>query len=150
MASGQAPGAKLRIYIVKPNRKRIPVFQGVNEQTGPGGSPDGAQATVKSNELPLMNVARDVAEGGDRIVITGELTTADGLDSSDSVFNVPFVRNGAVEYLSRSDFGYTTDYPAATPVGVEFDLGAGYTVPQGEKINIGGGTYFISLENDTA
>ena len=150
MASGQAPGAKLRIYVQAPDKRKHPVFQGVNEQTGPAGSADGVQQTVKANELPYMPLSDFVAKGGDKIVITGELTTADGLDASDSVFNVPIMRNGNLEYLSRSDFGYTTDYPASSPVSVELQLGSGYTVPEGDQIQIGGGTFFMSLENDTA
>ena len=150
MASGQATGAKLRIYVQAPDKRKHPVFQGVNEQTGPAGSPDGVQGTVKANELPIMPLSSFVAKGGDKIVITGELTTADGLDASDSVFNVPIMRNGNLEYLSASDFGYSTDYPASTPASVELPLGAGYTVPEGDTIQVGGGTFFMSLENDTA
>jgi len=44
--------------------------------------------------------------------------------------------------------GYTTDLPAASVASVEHQLGAGYTVPEGDQVQIGGGTYFISIEND--
>lgn len=151
MASGQAPGAKIRIYGVTPTRSKNILFQGVNEQTGPGGSPDGVQATVKANELPVMQVQKKmVLKGGDKLYLTVEQTTADGLDASDCVFNIPIVRNGNVEYLSRSDFGFSTDYPASSPADTELPMGAGYTVPEGDNIILGGGTYFISVENDAA
>jgi len=58
------------------DEKRL--FAGVNEQTGPGGSPDGAQATVKANELPHMPVHPFTLKGGDKIVLKCELTAADG------------------------------------------------------------------------
>ena len=148
MTSDQATGAKLKLYAVSPSGKKEPLFQGVNEQTGPAGSPDGVQGTVKANELPLMSVTPFVLKGGDILRLFAILTTADGLDASDSIFNVPILRNGALEYLSISDFGYSTDYPASTPAGVELQLGAGYTVPENDQIQLGGGTYFMSLEND--
>jgi len=43
MASDQATGAEIRIYAKDPAGNEVKLFQGVNEQTGPGGSPDGAQ-----------------------------------------------------------------------------------------------------------
>lgn len=150
MVSGQATSAKLRIYATAPSGRKEPLFQGVNEQTGPAGSPDSVQATVKANELPFMPVAPFTLKGGDKLQIFAILTVADGLDASDSVFNVPILRNGALEYLSRSDFKYTTDYPASSPIDVELQLGDGYQVPENDVIQLGGGNYFMSLENDTA
>lgn len=150
MASGAHPGAKLLLYAVAPNGDKKRLFQGVNEQTGPGGSPDGAQATVKDNELPFMPLVPFVLRGGDKLILYGIMTTADGSDASDSVFNVPIRRNGSLEYLSASDFGYTSDMPAASLATVEHQLGAGYTVPQNDLIQLGGGKYFMSWQNDTA
>lgn len=150
MASDQANGAILKIYGVAPSGKKTPLFQGVNEQTGPAGSPEGVQATVKDNELPFMPINPIELSGGDKIVLFAVLKTADGLDASDSVFNVPIKRNGALEFLSTADFGYTTDYPASSPADVELQLGSGYTVPEGDKVLLGGAKYFMSLENDTA
>lgn len=150
MASDQATGAKIILYGVSPSGDKKRLFQGVNEQTGPGGSPDGVQATVKANELPVMPVSPIKLPGGYKIVAYAVLTTADGLDASDSVINVPILRNGNLEYLSISDLGYTTDYPALSPASVELQLGAGYTVPENDIIQVGGGTFFISIENDTA
>lgn len=151
MASGQDTQAKIRIYRVTPNKDKRLLFQGVNARTGPGGAPDGAQATVKDNELPSMGVASSFPlRGGDKLQMTVELSTADGIDASDCVFNVPIVRNGQVEELSIADFGFTVDYPASTPASVELPLGAGYTVPENDTIFLGGGKFFISVENDTA
>lgn len=52
--------------------------------------------------------------------------------------------------MSRADVGYTTDLPAASVVNVEHQLGAGYTVPEGDSIQLGGNKYFLSWEDDTA
>ena len=149
MASDQLTAAELRIYAVSPGGDKKRLFQGVNEQTGPGGSPDGAQATVKDNELPYMPVHPFVMKGGDRLVMVGVMKGTDGADASDSVMNIPIRRNGALEYLSTTDIGYTSDLPAASVVEVEHQLGAGYTVPEGDKVQLGGGKYFISWEDDT-
>lgn len=150
MASDQLTNAEIKIYAVSPGGNRSILFQGVNEQTGPGGSPDGAQAVVKDNELPHMPVNNIPLKGGDKLIIYGVMKTADGADASDSIFNVPIRRNGNLEYLSRADLNYTTDLPAASVVNVEHQLGAGYTVPEGDTIHLGGGKYFISWEDDTA
>lgn len=149
MASDQLTAAEIRLYAVSPNGDKVRLFQGVNEQTGPGGSPDGAQATVKDNELPFMNLHPFKLKGGDKLVAYMVIKATDGADASDAVMNIPIVRNNGLEYLSRTDIGYTTDYPASSPVDVELQLGAGYTVPEGDVIQLGGGKYFISLEDDT-
>ena len=148
MASDQLTNAEIRIYAVSPSGDKKRLFQGVNEQTGPGGSPDGAQAVVKDNELPFLPVNPFVLKGGDKLVVYGVMKTADGADASDSIFNVPIRRNGALEHLSRADLGYTTDLPASSVANVEHQLGAGYTVPEGDRIQLGGGKYFISWEDD--
>lgn len=148
MASDQLTGATLRIYGVAPNGDKKKLFQGVNEQTGPGGSPDAAQATVADNALPFMPLNPFKLTGGWKIIVTGEMTTADGADASDSVFNIPIRRSGSQEYLSSADIQYTSDLPAASVANVEHQLGAGYTVPQGDVVQVGGGKYFMSWEND--
>jgi hypothetical protein len=148
MASDQLTGAEIRIYAVSPGGDKKRLFQGVNEQTGPGGSPDGAQATVKDNELPYMPLHPFQLKGGDKLVVFGVMKAADGADASDSVFNVPIRRNGALEFLSVADFGYTSDIPASSVANVEHQLGAGYTVPQGDVVQLGGAKYFMSWEND--
>ncbi len=151
MASIQLAGAVLEIYAEAPNGDRKKLFSGVNEQTGPGGSPDGAQATVKDNELPFMPLNNFPVPGGWKLVLVGTLKTANGSDASDCVFNVP-VRDqtGAQRYLTRSDFGYDTDLPASTPADIKIDLGTGYTVPETQTLFVGGGKYFMSWEDATA
>jgi hypothetical protein len=150
MASDQNTGAIIAIVAKAPQGDEKRLFQGVNEQTGPAGSPDGVQATVKDNELPYMPKGNFVLKGGDKLIVKVTLKVADGIDASDCVFNIPVMRNGSLEYLSTADFNFTTDYPASTPASQEIPLGAGYTVPEGDTLVLGGGKYFISVENDTA
>jgi len=148
MVSDQQTNAKLELFAVAPNGDHKKLFQGVNEQTGPGGSADGAQSTVKDNELPFMPQHPFVMKGGDKLILYGTLTIADGADASDSIINVPIMRNGGLEYLSRSDMGYTVDLPAASVIDVRHQLGSGYTIPEGDSVRLGNGKYFISWEND--
>ncbi len=148
MASDQLTNAEIRVYAVSPSGDKRRLFSGINEQTGPGGSPDGAQATVKANELPFMPVQPFDLKGGDRLVFYGVMKGTDGADASDSIFNIPIVRNGRLEYLSRADIGYDTDIPAASVINIEHQLGAGYTIPEGDKVRLGGGVYFLSWEDD--
>ena len=150
MVSDQLTGAEIRLYAVNPAGDRKRLFQGVNEQTGPAGSPDGIQGTVKDNELPFMPTHPFVMRGGDKLLLVGVMKTADGADASDAVFNIPIKRNGALEFLSRVDINYTTDLPASSVANVEHQLGAGYTVPENDIVQLGGGKYFMSWEDDTA
>jgi hypothetical protein len=149
MVSDQLTGAEVLMYAEDPNGDRKRIFSGVNEQTGPGGSQDGVQATVKDNELPFMPLNQFPIPAGYKIILAARLKTADGADASDAVINIPVRdQSGAQRYLTRTDVGYTTDLPAATPAGIVVDLGAGYTVPDGQTLFLGGGKYFISLEDD--
>jgi hypothetical protein len=150
MASAANPQAKILIYAVSADGRKKRLFQGVNEQTGPSGSPDGVQGTVKANELPFMPVSNWVVKAGEKLVLYTILTVADGIDASDCVINVPIMRNGNLEYLSAADFNFTVDLPASTPTISETQLGTGYTVPESDKIMLGGGNFFISIQNDTA
>ncbi len=149
MVSDQATGAQIRFVAELPNGNRVKLFQGVNEQTGPGGSQDGVQATTKDNELPMMPQGGYAIRAGYKIIPQVKLTAADGLDASDAVFNVPVRdQNGQQQYLTRTDFGYDTDFPASTPASLWLDLGAGYTVPESQTLFFGGGKYFVSVEDD--
>lgn len=151
MASDQATGAEVILYAESPAGDRKKVFTGVNEQTGPGGSPDGVQATVKDNELPTMSLNQFAIPAGFKIILAVKLKVADGLDSSDAVINIPYRdQTGALNYLTRLDLGYDVDMPASTPADIIVDLGEGKTVPDGQTWFIGGGKYFMSVENDTA
>ena len=42
MVSDQLTNADIKIYAVSPDGRKVRIFVGVNEQSGPGGSPDGA------------------------------------------------------------------------------------------------------------
>jgi len=157
MASDQNTGAEVILYAESPAGNRTVIFKGVNEQTGPGGSPDGVQATVKANELPRMPLSTKVIPGGFKIVPVVKLKIADGVDTSDCVVSVPVTdQAGNLKYITRTDFGITTDLPASTPADLEIDLGTGYELANNEILRLGGSdgsmgaTYFISVENDTA
>jgi hypothetical protein len=147
MVSGQLNCVN-RLYAVRPDGKKLRLFSANNAVTGPGGSPDGVQATVKANELPEMAVNPQVLNPGTKIIPYVELRTSDGLDASDCVWSVPILRNGAPDYLNQDDLGINADLPAAFPVDREVPIGSGYTVEDGDNIQLGGGTYFISSEND--
>lgn len=156
MASDQLTGAEIIIYAETPAGNRTVLFKGVNEQTGPGGSPDGVQATVKANELPRMAISNKVLPGGTKIVPVVILKATDGMDASDCVFNLPVTdQAGNLKYLTTTDLGITVDLPAATPINLEIDIGTGYTQANNEVLRLGGSdgivgaTYFLSVEDDT-
>jgi len=155
MASDQLTGAEIILYAESPAGNRTVLFRGVNEQTGPGGSPDGVQATVKSNELPRMPLSGKVMPGGFKIIPVVKIKVADGMDASDCVFNVPVTdQNGNLKYLSTLDLGITADLPAASPINQELQIGTGYELANNEVLRLGGSemgmgaTYFMSAEND--
>ena len=148
MGSDQLTGAVLKIYAVSPDGRRVKLWQGVNEQSGPGGSPDGVQATVVDDGLPFMSKNPFPLKGGDTLLVTGIMRVADGADASDSVLNIPILRNGQMETLTRTDVRYTVDIPAASVIDIEHQLGLGYVVPQNDVIQLGGGKYFMSWEDD--
>jgi hypothetical protein len=149
MASDQLTGASVRVVCELPNGDRKKLFQGINEQTGPGGSPDGVQATVKDNELPYMPLSSFACPSGSKIIVQVKLSAADGADASDSVINIPVRdQSGNQVYLNRTDISYTADFPASSPASVWLDCGAGYTVPDSTVMFLGGGKYFISVEDD--
>ncbi len=149
MASDQLTGAIIKLYAESPAGDRKLVYTGVNEQTGPGGSPDSIQNTVKDNELPFMPLNKFGIMGGWKVILAMELKTADGSDASDCIANIPYRdASGSQKYLTLADFGHDVDFPAATPAGVTLDCGEGFTVPEGQTIFLGGGKMFISLEND--
>lgn len=157
MASDQNTGAEIIIFAENPAGDRVILFKGVNEQTGPGGSPDGVQATVKSNELPRMPLSNKVLMGGMKIIPAVRLKVADGVDASDCVFNIPVTDNaGNLKYLTTADLNISTDLPASTPANQIVDLGSGYELANNEVLRLGGSdggmgaTYFMSVENDAA
>lgn len=152
MASAVLPGAIVRFYGLngKTGGKKL-LHTCVNEAFNTGGSPDGALAskTVDTwNSLPL-NTTRLSGTRGDKVIATLELTAADGSDASDCVLYLPVISSvGGGRTLTWSDFGFTTDIPAATAASVELPLGAGYSIPYGEVVQVGGGKCVVSMESD--
>lgn len=135
----------------------VSVHRGRVELWGRGGSADGAIATALSAEtvthLPLMT--QKVAKAGNKINLRFKLDAADGVDKSDCVLMLPCVirdlstgkKSSLV--LSATDLGTATDLPAASPAGVWYEYGTGYTVPAGAEVALGGGAVFASIEDDT-
>jgi len=152
MASATQAGV-LRIYAISPSGQRVLTHQYRNGGAiSAGGSPDGVLANKTADKwvyVPKNNSV--VLTGGWKVAMTIELDASDGLDASDATIQFPItVRGAGVRYLTSADFGYTTDLPASTPASVEIPLGAGYTIPNGQAVKVGGAVGAISIENDTA
>jgi len=152
MASVTEPGT-LRVYAVTPEGQKVgPVYQARNG--GPisaGGSPDGVLANKTADKWAYMPKSNVVLSGGWKVFATIELDAADGIDASDCYVDIPITIKGAgIKHLNASDLGFSTDYPASTPAAIELPLGAGYTIPNGQLVKIGGDKAAISIEDDTA
>ena len=115
-----------------------------------GKSPDGVLANLTVDKWMFMPRAGPVGTGGCKIGIRFTPDAADGLDVSDGVIQIPVTySDGGVRYLNATDIGNTTDFPAATPAANPYFLGAGWTVPNGIRVMIGGGPVVISVEDDS-
>lgn len=120
-----------------------------------GKSPDGILANLTHDKQMKVPTAPPIGKGGDRVRIFASLDAADGIDASDCVIQVPVTyADGTEKSLSASDFGFTTDLPAATPAGNLVELGTGYLIPDGVRLRVGSASMLspivISLEDDTA
>jgi len=127
--------------------------------TGPvaaGGSPDGVLANQTADKQLIAPASRrGTAEGDDFVRLFYKGDAADGLDASDATILVAVTEDTGSEYqLTSSDFGYTTDYPAATPADQWIEIGSGFQVPKGRRLLMGSASLkmptVISIENDTA
>jgi len=154
MASGNAAG-ELRIYVEKAKTGDfVKVLVARSDSAiAAGFSPDGvlANLTIDKQTIYPRNT-RTVAVGGDVVHLLIKLDAADGLDASDSTIQVAFTEPTGLEgTLNASDFGYTTDLPAATVADQWVELGTGYTVPNNVSFQIGaaGTSTVIAIENDT-
>lgn len=149
MASATAPGV-VRVYATEPNGHKHLVYQFKNGgAVSAGGSPDGVLANKTIDTQLFIAKKRPILQGGWKVQLTLALTTADGLDASDSYIELPLsIRGAGVRHLTSADLGYTVDFPAASPASVELPIGAGYTVPNGEEAMIGGAHCVISVEDD--
>jgi len=152
MASAPLPRATVRIYGVNGTSGRKTLLHTiVNEAWNTGGSPDGVLASKTTNTWNTMplNQVRMSGTRGDKIVATVQLSAADGCDASDCVLYLPVVSSvGGVKTLTWEDFGFTVDLPAASAANVEHPCGAGYSVPYGEFVQVGGGAAVCSMEDD--
>ncbi len=141
-------GALFKIYAVNPMGSRNLVAQGETTYWGAGKSPDGviANSPEKWAYIPLSPL---VLTGGWKVLPTVTIhVTADGMDVSDGAWQIPVTIKGVgLRHLSVTDCG-GADLAASTTIGVEHDLGTGYTVPQGQELRIGGGKIFMSAEDD--
>lgn len=157
MASAIAPG-QFKVVVEDPVGNQYPQLKGDNQGAiAAGGSPDGVLAnTTIDKQVRVGTAARPVvATGGFYVRLFVKLSTADGLDVSDGVFQVAITEDsGAERQLSASDFGISTDIPAATPANQWFELGTGYAVPNNLRILVGSRSLttptVISIQNDTA
>ena len=143
----------LRLYATEPNGRKHLVWQGRNGGVvSAGGSPDGVLANKTADKwIFLPRIESPVLYGGWKVQLTLEMDASDGLDASDAFISIPIsVKGAGVRELTASDLGYSTDIPASTPAGIEVPIGAGYTIPNGEAVKIGGGPMAISIEDDTA
>lgn len=155
MASGLAPG-QFKIVVEDPFGNQTPTVKGDNQGAyAAGGSPDGVLANTTIDKQVKVGAFPPVATGGFYIRLMTKLSTADGLDVSDGVFQIAISEaSGAERQLSASDFGISTDIPAATPAGQWFELGTGYAVPNNLRIRVGSMSLttptVVSIQNDTA
>lgn len=155
MASANEP-ADLKIVVEDPQGNQVVTHKFRSDgAVAAGFSPDSvlANRTVdKQVKVPLGGVP---ASGGWRVRVFAQLDAADGIDASDCVLLIPYtLDNGTESTLSASDFGFTTDLPAATPAGYWIELGSGYLIPDGQRLRVGSLSQqtpiVISLEDDTA
>lgn len=117
-----------------------------------GGAPDGVLANKTRDKWAFIPKNDSVIlSGGWKVRLYFKFDSADGLDASDCVIQIPLtVKGGGIRYLNASDLGFTNDIPASTPAGQWIELGTGYTVPNGEFVKIGGDYGVIAIEDDTA
>jgi len=151
MASATESG-QLKVYAISPEGQRILTHQYFNGGSiSAGGSPDGVLANLTADKHVFINKNDSVVlTGGWKVALTLTMDASDGLDASDGRMALPItIRGSGVKLLSLTDIGFTTDYPASTPASLELPLGAGYTIPDGQFVKIGGATGYISIEDDT-
>lgn len=150
MASAIEPGL-IKCFAIAPGGARIELARYRNGgEVSAGGSPDGVLANKTADTHLFQNVGGPVMTTGWKFMTTLTMDSADGLDASDATISIPITRDdGVVAYLNATDLVYTTDYPAATIAGVELPIGAGYTIPNGERYKFGGGPIVIAIEDDS-
>jgi len=150
MASATQAGT-IRVYAVSPEGQRVQTHTFRNGGSiSAGGSPDGVLANLTADKHLFIPKHPQIMTGGWKVAMTIELDATDGLDASDATIDYPItIRGAGVKFLNATDLGYTVDFAAASPASVELPLGAGFTIPDGQMVKIGGATGVISIENDT-
>lgn len=155
MASANEPGS-VRVVIEDANgNQQVTHTHRNGGAVSAGGSPDGVLANLTADKQLIVPIAGRVASTGDKIRLLMSLDATDGIDASDCVVSVAVTEdNGTETQLTATDFGFTTDLPAATPATSWVELGTGYSVPDSKRIRIGSASNVtptvISVEDDTA
>jgi len=89
--------------------------------------------------------------GGDVLRVLFKKDAAGGTDASDAQWYIPITEDGRSKVLTKSSFGFTADFPAATGAGQWLECGTGYTIPNSvTEAHFGGGGIVVSIEDDTA
>lgn len=158
MVSAAQYDAELDFGYLTPDNHWISCYKANVQQTGPGGSSEGAIATqLTDNASWKMPLILKPAYPGCVMNVRFRLNTADGIDKSDGIFVLPTTvknlrtGNASVTIMRNTDFGTATDLPAASITGVWYEYGTGFTVPSGQEICWGtrpGLPSFCSIEND--
>jgi len=147
MVSAQEP-ALIRIYKGFTNGNKRLIMQGRVEQLAPGGgAPDGLPASVATPDQ-LLTIDSNVELNNDDILfITVELDGSDGLDASDSIWNIPLVTSQGPKMLGRQQFQNPTFADVTPPLNRELFI-AGYRVVEG-SVRLSG-KIFLDVQDDTA
>lgn len=150
MASAQEDGL-IKFYLTEPNGNKHLVFQGnVSYLAGAGGAADGALGSVQTTEKwPFAPLSSIVAKNDWVLEVTFVPVGADGIDVSDSLWNIPITVKGVgMKHLSRGDFTNPTPADYTTVANIETVVG-GYTITEGE-VKFGGGKIWCDMQDDTA
>ena len=149
MASANEPGT-VKIFAVPPSGSPIVTHQWRSDGfINAGKSPDGVLANLTRDKWAFINkVDNVILTGGWKVVLSFTPDATDGIDVSDCVIQIPItIAGGGIKVLNAADLTITTDL---TPIAdVETNMGVGYTIPDGQRVKIGGDYGVISIEDDT-
>ena len=154
MASANEP-AEIRVVAEDINGNNFICYKFRSDSAiAAGYSPDGVLANATVDKQVKVGLSGPVLQGGWKVRLFLKLDAADGIDVSDCVIQLPITEdNGTQRVLNATDFGATTDLPAATPAGNLVELGTGYTIPQNARVRVGSADKTVptvlSIEDDT-
>lgn len=149
MASLQEP-CLVRIYRQTPNGAKTLIMQQRVEQLAPaGGAPDGAPASVSTPEKLLTISSGEIFRINDKLMVSVELDSADGLDKDDCIWSIPLLTTQGPKTLGRAQFTAPTfvDSSANITAAVESFI-AGYLITE-EGARLAGKIY-LDIQDDTA